>query len=88
MSADANLPVPKDNALSSDERRKRIQELKAELSELAGVPSDPAAPIVSERTTRGYRVRCSVPVLTEEERKARQAVTLEALAQALKELRQ
>jgi hypothetical protein len=65
------------------------EQLMAKLRELPSNSTSPVTSpaIVSERVTRGYKVRRSVALLTEEEHKARQAVTLQAVAQALKELR-
>jgi hypothetical protein len=66
------------------------EQVMAKLRELAPgatVSADSPTVVVSERTTRGYKVRRSLALLTEEQRKARQAITLEAMAQALKEVR-
>jgi hypothetical protein len=65
------------------------EQVMARLQELAPAPFAPSdlPTIISERTTRGYKVRRSAPLLTEEDRNARQAITVQAMAQALKELR-
>jgi hypothetical protein len=67
------------------------EQLIAKLRELApGATASASSPtaVVSERITRGYKVRRSYAPITEEERKAKEAVTVQAIAHALKKLRQ
>jgi predicted transcriptional regulator len=63
------------------------EQLLAKLRELAPKTDVPSTSIVPERIIRGYKVRRSYAGITHEERKARQAITVQAIAQALAQLR-
>jgi hypothetical protein len=66
------------------------EQVLAKLRELApGATASAISPtvVISERITHGYKVRSSYAPISEEERKARQAITLQAIAQALAQLR-
>jgi hypothetical protein len=66
------------------------EQLLAKLRELtpaATSSTDSPTVVVSERITHGYKVRRSIAMLTEEERKTRQALTVQAIAQALASMR-
>lgn len=66
------------------------EQLLAKLREIAGdttVSTDLPTVVVSERITRGYKVRRCYAQICEEERKARQSITIQAIAQALAQLR-
>jgi hypothetical protein len=64
-----------------------LEQVLTKLRELAPGATVPSTPVVSERMTHGYKVRRSYAQISEEERKARKAITLQAIAQALAQLR-